>query len=197
MLGGVIATQVTELAGDLPRYQFTMREKIKSLRGATATSGTLERAADVLHDLGKELNKPKESPAGSGASLPTTAPAPDAKPIPVRGSPTAPYRSGEHRSTAFAPDSPPHHDRHHCHFCNLHPAAAGGLAESSHQARGFARFAKDDRGPRRRSNPPESIVSVATRRECVVRCRDQRGVVVYRGSLSHLMGHSVRASALR
>ena len=63
MLGGVIATQVTELAGDLPRYQFTMREKIKSLRGATATSGTLERAADVLHDLGKELNKPKESSA--------------------------------------------------------------------------------------------------------------------------------------
>jgi predicted PurR-regulated permease PerM len=66
MLGGVIATQVTELAGDLPRYQFTMREKIKSLRGATATSGTLERAADVLHDLGKELNKPKEPSAPSG-----------------------------------------------------------------------------------------------------------------------------------
>ena len=83
MLGGVIATQVTELAGDLPQYQFTMREKIKSLRGATATSGTLERAADVLHDLGKELNKPKEPSAGSGAPLQTTAPAPDAKPIPV------------------------------------------------------------------------------------------------------------------
>ena len=59
-LGGVIATQVAELAGDLPRYQFTMREKIKSLRGTAATSGTLERAADVLQDLGKELNKPKE-----------------------------------------------------------------------------------------------------------------------------------------
>jgi predicted PurR-regulated permease PerM len=68
-LGGVIATQVTELAGDLPRYQSTMREKIKSLRGTAATSGTLERAADVLHDLGKELNKPKEPAAGSGAPL--------------------------------------------------------------------------------------------------------------------------------
>src|SRR5919204_1992952 len=82
-IGGVIATQVTELAEQLPRYQLTMQEKIKSLRGATATSGTLERAADVLHDLGKELNKPKESSPGSGASLQTTAPAPDAKPIPV------------------------------------------------------------------------------------------------------------------
>src|SRR5687767_522154 len=38
-IGGVIATQLTELAGDLPRYQSTMREKIKSVRGATATSG--------------------------------------------------------------------------------------------------------------------------------------------------------------
>jgi predicted PurR-regulated permease PerM len=37
-LGGVIAAQVTELAGDLPRYQITIREKIKSLRGAAATS---------------------------------------------------------------------------------------------------------------------------------------------------------------
>jgi predicted PurR-regulated permease PerM len=83
MLGGVIATQVTELAGDLPRYQLTMREKIKSLRGATATSGTLERAADVLQDLGKELNKPKEPSAGSGAPLQIPAPVPDAKPIPV------------------------------------------------------------------------------------------------------------------
>jgi predicted PurR-regulated permease PerM len=61
-LGGVIATQLTQLAGDLPRYELTMREKIKSLRGTAATSGTLERAADVLQDLGKELNKPKDPP---------------------------------------------------------------------------------------------------------------------------------------
>jgi predicted PurR-regulated permease PerM len=82
-LGGIIAAQVTELAGDLPRYQFTMREKIKSVRGATAASGTLERAADVLQDLGKELNKPKEPAAGASAPLQTPATAPEAKPIPV------------------------------------------------------------------------------------------------------------------
>ena len=44
LIGGMIAAQVTQLAGDLPRYELTMREKIKSLRGATAASGTLERA---------------------------------------------------------------------------------------------------------------------------------------------------------
>ena len=76
-LGGVIATQVGELAGDLPRYQVTMREKIKSLRGTTATSQTLERAADVLQDLGKELNKPKDPTTSSSLQkLPCKRPNP-------------------------------------------------------------------------------------------------------------------------
>jgi predicted PurR-regulated permease PerM len=79
-IGGVIATQVTELAGDLPRYQATMREKIQSLRGPTATSSTLERAADVLQDLGKELNKPKDTTA---TLTPPAAPGQEVKPIPV------------------------------------------------------------------------------------------------------------------
>ena len=81
VLGGIIAAQVTQLAGDLPRYEFTMREKIKSLRGTAATSGTLERAADVLQDLGKELDRPKE--ATQRAPLQTAAPGQEAKPIPV------------------------------------------------------------------------------------------------------------------
>ena len=78
----MIATQLNELAGDLPRYQSTMREKIKSLRGTAATSGTLERAADVLQDLGKELDKPKE-PVPAGHSAQTPAPGQEARPIPV------------------------------------------------------------------------------------------------------------------
>ena len=82
-LGGVIATQLTELAGDLPRYQFTMREKIMSLRGATATSGTLERAADVLQDLGKELNKPKDPSPIPTTPLQSPARGQEVKPIPV------------------------------------------------------------------------------------------------------------------
>jgi predicted PurR-regulated permease PerM len=82
-LGGVIATQVTELAGDLPRYQLTMREKIQSLRGTAATSGTLERAADVLQDLGKELNKPKDTPASLNPPTQTPPAGQEAKPIPV------------------------------------------------------------------------------------------------------------------
>jgi predicted PurR-regulated permease PerM len=81
-LGGVIATQMTQLAGDLPRYEATMRAKIKSLRGTAATSGTLERAADVLQDLGQELNKPKDATPPL-ASTPISGPAREIKPIPV------------------------------------------------------------------------------------------------------------------
>lgn len=82
-LGGVIAAQVAQLAGDLPRYEVTMREKIKSVRGTTATSGTLERAADVLQDLGKELNKPKDSTTTLVPSAQNAPPGQEVKPIPV------------------------------------------------------------------------------------------------------------------
>jgi predicted PurR-regulated permease PerM len=82
-LGGVIAAQVSQLAGDLPRYEVTMREKIKSLRGTTATSGTLERAADVLQDLSKELNKPRDTTTTLIPSPQPAAPGQEVKPIPV------------------------------------------------------------------------------------------------------------------
>jgi predicted PurR-regulated permease PerM len=67
-LGTLIANQLTQLAGDLPVYQSTMREKIKSVRGATASSGTLERAAAMLQELSRELDKPKEDKSFRGYS---------------------------------------------------------------------------------------------------------------------------------
>jgi predicted PurR-regulated permease PerM len=79
-IGGVIATQMTQLAGELPRYESNMRAKIQSLRGTAAANDTLERAADVLQDLGKELNKPKEPLSAPAAS---SRAGQDARPIPV------------------------------------------------------------------------------------------------------------------
>jgi predicted PurR-regulated permease PerM len=82
-IGGVVATQVGQLANDLPRYQLTIREKIQSVRGTAATSGTLERAADVLQDLGKELDSPKAMQRPS-ATRQTPADTPqESTPIPV------------------------------------------------------------------------------------------------------------------
>jgi predicted PurR-regulated permease PerM len=59
-----------------------MQEKIKSLRGAAGTSRTLERAADVLQDLGKEINKPKEPVVAPSPQVQPFPPG-EAKPIPV------------------------------------------------------------------------------------------------------------------
>lgn len=78
-LGAVIVTQVNHLAGDLPRYETTLREKIQSFRGIVGGSGTLERAAEVLQDLSKEIDKPKQ---GEGAAPVGGRPVAQ-KPIPV------------------------------------------------------------------------------------------------------------------
>lgn len=77
-IGSLLATQLTQLAGDLPRYQSTISEKIQAFRDTKAGRGTLERASDMLKDLSKELDKPKDAPsaprtgivAGSNASPP-------------------------------------------------------------------------------------------------------------------------------
>jgi predicted PurR-regulated permease PerM len=83
-LATVMATQVTQLAGDLPRYQLTMREKVQSLRGSAAGSSALERAADVLQDLGKELDRPQADAARPANPLaPSTGSSGEVRPIPV------------------------------------------------------------------------------------------------------------------
>jgi predicted PurR-regulated permease PerM len=83
-LGSLLASQLTQLAGDLPRYQSTISEKIQSFRDTAAGRGTLERASGMLKDLSKELDKPKDAASALGAGA-TTAPKPAAPltPVPV------------------------------------------------------------------------------------------------------------------
>ena len=76
-LGTLMFTQISQLAGDLPRYQSNLGEKIQTLRGATTASGTLEQASQVLRNLQKELDRPKTAKPGS-------PPAPDAGAVPDR-----------------------------------------------------------------------------------------------------------------
>src|ERR1700730_7630059 len=84
--GSLLATQLTQLAGDLPRYQSTISEKIQSFRDTKAGRGTLERDSDMLKDLGKEIDKPKDAasaPARASSSIVrSNAPGPQA-PVPV------------------------------------------------------------------------------------------------------------------
>src|SRR5215213_3836300 len=82
--GSLLASQLTQLAGELPRYQSTITEKIQSFRETTAGRGTLERASGMLKDLSKELDKPKDAPSGT-AVIPTLGPRTTAPltPVPV------------------------------------------------------------------------------------------------------------------
>ncbi|HEY5794859.1 MAG TPA: AI-2E family transporter [Bosea sp. (in: a-proteobacteria)] len=77
--------QATQLAADLPIYQSTMREKIASLKGAGPGTGVLSRAADVLQELGKELDKPETR---FPAQLPSATA--ESRPIPVEVHPPRP-----------------------------------------------------------------------------------------------------------
>jgi predicted PurR-regulated permease PerM len=79
-LAGLMVSQVGQLAGDLPRYQSTLQEKIKNLRGATTGTGTLERASQVLQELTSELDRPKRAPASTSLTNPGAS---AREPIPV------------------------------------------------------------------------------------------------------------------
>lgn len=56
-LGGMVATQVNQLAGELPQYQATLREKAQKLRDMIGGPGILQNATVLLNDLGKEFEK--------------------------------------------------------------------------------------------------------------------------------------------
>jgi predicted PurR-regulated permease PerM len=57
-LGTLMAREVTQLAGDLPRYQATISAKIQRFSGAGkgGTAGTLRRAEEIIEDLDKEIS---------------------------------------------------------------------------------------------------------------------------------------------
>jgi predicted PurR-regulated permease PerM len=53
----MVATQVNQLAGELPQYQATLREKAQKLRDMIGGPGILQNATVLLNDLGKEFEK--------------------------------------------------------------------------------------------------------------------------------------------
>lgn len=84
-LGSLLAAQLAELAGDLPRYQSTISEKIQSFRETTAGKGTLERASGMLKDLSKQLDRPNDAaPALKPEAASKTNASPPPVPVEVR-----------------------------------------------------------------------------------------------------------------
>ncbi|MDQ8729380.1 AI-2E family transporter [Bradyrhizobium sp. LHD-71] len=60
-LGSMVASQVNQLAGELPRYQATLREKVQHLRDNFVGPGVFRNLADLLSDLDKELDRPRST----------------------------------------------------------------------------------------------------------------------------------------
>jgi predicted PurR-regulated permease PerM len=72
-LGSIVASQVVDLAQNLPRYEWNLRAKIRDLSIAIPSGGVVERTSEMLRDLGEEL-KEATAPERSGAQSESGAP---------------------------------------------------------------------------------------------------------------------------
>ncbi len=68
-VGGALSEQVRQLASEFPRYEQTLREKVRDLRGVTMSSPAMERAAETLKDLKEELEKPSDQKSNDAAEV--------------------------------------------------------------------------------------------------------------------------------
>ena len=84
--------------GWVPRYQSNLAEKVQALRGAATASGTLEQASQVLQNLQKELDRPKNA-------KPTSPTTPDASALPDRPIPVEVRQPDP--GALLKPDQPP------------------------------------------------------------------------------------------
>lgn len=68
VLTGVISEQVRNLATDLPRFESTLRDKVRDIRGIATSSPAMERAAETLKDLQNELSTPSKDGSATKTS---------------------------------------------------------------------------------------------------------------------------------
>ena len=82
-LGWLMSQQATQLAGDLPRYQHVLAEKISALRKSAAGSPALEKATEAVKGLERELANPTPEPKVGTEPSPPEQAEEGRKPIPV------------------------------------------------------------------------------------------------------------------
>ncbi len=71
-LGGLIATQMRDLATDLPRYEATVARKIQTIKAMSTGASGLQRIEDVFVRLGKAVDRTpqREADGKAGESAP-------------------------------------------------------------------------------------------------------------------------------
>ena len=81
VFGFVVAGQVSQLGSSLPRYEYNIREKVRSLQSSAPGGGLVERAGQVLRDLRKDI---EEAPEAEEEPSPLEPEAAEPAPIPVQ-----------------------------------------------------------------------------------------------------------------
>ena len=84
VFGFVVAGQVSQLGASLPRYEFNIREKVRSLQSSAAGGGLVERAAEALRDLRRDIEQATAAPEEEEGSAPIEPEASEPEPIPVQ-----------------------------------------------------------------------------------------------------------------
>jgi predicted PurR-regulated permease PerM len=69
LVGSALSEQLRQLASEFPRYEQTLREKVRDVRGAAMSSPAMERAAETLKDLQEELEKPSDQKSKDAAEV--------------------------------------------------------------------------------------------------------------------------------
>ena len=79
-VGALGASQIAQLAENLPQYQLNIRDKIRAIKGSATSSGAVSRATAVIENIGREISDGKQP-----SSMPTTPrlDQPGGAPIPV------------------------------------------------------------------------------------------------------------------
>ena len=71
-IGFVVGRQIVQLASNLPTYQTTITQKIRSLQQTAPGGGIVEKVTTTIEDLGKEISgedKPVQKPGPRSAAL--------------------------------------------------------------------------------------------------------------------------------
>ena len=134
VFGFVVAGQVSQLGASLPRYEYNIREKVRSLQSSAPGGGLVERAAEVLRDLRQDIEDATQPPQKRQGTSPLEPEASEPEPIPVqiRQPDPAPLQMLQ---TIVGPLVTAIGDHRHRHRVRgIHAAAEGGPARPIHPA---------------------------------------------------------------
>ena len=83
--GVVVAGQVSQLADNLPRYQYNIQDKIRSIRASASEGGIVQRASEMLRELREEVERQTgNAPGEPSRPAPTAERSEAARPLPVQ-----------------------------------------------------------------------------------------------------------------